>query len=156
MKTLIVLLALFGGLHANAKVLPEAKIVKMARRLTATTPEVPWDLVVAIAYTESRYNTKAVGSSHGEQGLMQLRPQFWPDAEDLFNAEENMELAISYLASIRRLCSKHGPSWYVCYNVGPYRVIASPFSELSYYKKVEKQRAKIRAKYTRQFHKNGN
>lgn len=91
-------------------------------------------LVQAIIETESNFNIKAVGRSHGEVGLMQLRPKYFPKAK--FDVETNIREGVKYLAYVQKICqSRYGDAWFVCYNVGPNRVLKHPTKHV-YYRKV--------------------
>lgn len=91
-------------------------------------------LVLAIIDTESNFNIKAKGASHGEVGLMQLHPKYFPKAK--FDIETNIAQGTKYLAKMQKLCqSKYGDAWFVCYNVGPNRFLKYPTKHL-YYRKV--------------------
>lgn len=98
-------------------------------------------LIYAIAKVESQLKPHAVGSSHGEIGLMQLRPKYFPDAS--FDPYKNMEMATRYLVKLKRVCTqKYGDAWFVCYNVGPNKKLANA-KQFKYYKKVYGERKKI-------------
>lgn len=102
------------------------------------------DLAVAIATVESSLNPNAKGAL-GEQGLFQLRPEFFGDTQN--NWRRNIRLGVKYLALCRRVCSPHfGSAWPVCFNRGPYRTSDVNPRATSYYKKVSKEWARIKAK----------
>lgn len=91
------------------------------------------NLLIAIAYTESRFKRLAVGKL-GEVGLMQLRPQFFPGVT--FNVANQMELSAKYLSWLRHVCRHEGnKTWLVCWNAGPSHKIRN-LKKFSYYKKV--------------------
>lgn len=91
-------------------------------------------LVLAIIEVESKGNVFAVGRTHGEIGLMQLRPNFFPEVS--FGIYSNIVTGIQYLAYLReRKISTWGDAWFVAYNVGPNARLDDPF-EFPYYKKV--------------------
>ena len=92
------------------------------------------ELVLAIIKTESNFNPKAVGRSHKERGLMQLRPTYFKAS---FEPSANIQEGVEYLAKVRKLCySKYGEAWFVCYNTGSNRTLE--FVKLSnYYQKVK-------------------
>lgn len=93
------------------------------------------ELILAIAKVESNFKVGAVGSSHGEIGLMQLRPTFFPKAT--FDVKNNMELAARHLSAIRPRCkAKYGQAWWVCYNIGQNRAATVKARSLPYYSKV--------------------
>lgn len=93
------------------------------------------ELTLAIIQVESNFKVAAVGKSHGEVGLMQLRPDYFPTAK--FDIKANMELGVSHLAQVRARCSKkYGTAWFVCYNVGHNRSAAFNAKAAPYYKKV--------------------
>lgn len=90
-------------------------------------------LLVAMAKVESGFNERAIGRSHGEVGLMQLRPNFFPGAS--FDPKVNMEMAAKHLSRLKKQCSGMGKAYFVCYNVGANRNLAYP-RKTKYYKKV--------------------
>jgi soluble lytic murein transglycosylase-like protein len=93
-------------------------------------------LAAAIIEVESNFNPKAVGKSHGEIGLFQLRPEFHKCAT--FKKQENIRCGIKYLAKLKRIKGKQYPdSWWVFYNVGPNRAIKNPH-KTAYFRKVSK------------------
>lgn len=140
---LAMLLAFFACNVADAKPITEERVVQLAK-IAGAQYGLDWSLLASIAFVESSYNPKAVGSSHGEIGLMQLRPEYFPEAS--FEAHNSMFMAAKYLKNLKTLCSKRGKAWYTCYNTGPYRDIAYPH-ELAYFQKVEKQRERLRQRY---------
>lgn len=104
------------------------------------------ELVQAIIKVESNYNRMAVGKSHHEVGLMQLRPDYFKRAT--FDIKGNIEQGVAYLAEIRPKCiKKYGKdAWFICYNTGPNNVKLNSPKNFPYYKKVlhaktENQRA---------------
>jgi membrane-bound lytic murein transglycosylase MltF len=62
---------------ADAKPLTEEQVTRLATSVSKQTG-VEADLLIAIAKVESSLNPKAVGRSHGEVGLMQLHPRYFP------------------------------------------------------------------------------
>lgn len=102
-------------------------------------------LVMAIIKVESNFNPKRVGSSHGEIGLMQLHPKYFPQAS--FDVEKNIEAGVRYLAELKRIKGDIGCGWFIHYNVGPNTKINHPTLH-SYYRKV----AKIYPKYCEKWH----
>ena len=94
------------------------------------------ELLLAIAKVESNFKVNAVGASHGEVGLMQLRPNFFPSA--IFDVKTNMRIAARHLSQIRAQCQKkYGDAWWVCYNIGHNRPAALNAKAVPYYKKVK-------------------
>jgi soluble lytic murein transglycosylase-like protein len=99
------------------------------------------ELIIAVIAVESNFKPKAVGRSHGEIGLMQLRPEYFPTVT--FDVRHNMELGVKHLANMKRLCyPKYGKAWYICYNLGPNKRIKHP-TLFAYYRKVESAKTKI-------------
>jgi hypothetical protein len=83
-----------------------AAYVALVRR-EAHAQGMPPDLADAVAFVESSYNPKAVGSV-GEIGLMQIRPQtaamlgYKGDEETLFQPEIHVRYSVTYLAGAWR------------------------------------------------------
>lgn len=97
--------------------------------------------VLSIAKIESALNPKAVGESHGEIGLMQIRPEHHKCAT--FNPEGNIRCGISYLKRIKKKhFAKHGTCFITFYNYGINSKIKNP-CERSYFLKVAKVYKKI-------------
>lgn len=74
----------------------------------------------AVISVESNGRVMAVGSSHGEIGLMQIRPQFVPETKlQLFNPCTNIMRGTALLRTARKKC-KHtiDKTWINCYNLG--------------------------------------
>lgn len=90
-----------------------------------------WRMLAAQAYEESSFDTLALGS-HGDLGLMQIRPSTWRewaptvDAADPFDSYSNVLVAAAYLDYLRTTLSKEGHperEWMlVAYNWGPDKV----------------------------------
>lgn len=101
-------------------------------------------LVAAVIAVESNFNSKALGTSHGEIGLMQLRPEFHlvsvkdqkKRKQALFNMDINIETGVRYIAKLKREFSahSHGIDFIEHYNIGPNRVPSS----YNYTKKIGK------------------
>lgn len=91
-----------------------------------------WRMLAAQAYEESSFDTLALGS-HGDLGLMQIRPSTWREwaptvaASDPFDSYSNVLVAAAYLDYLRATLSKQGHperEWMlVAYNWGPDKVI---------------------------------
>lgn len=92
---------------------------------------------VAIAKVESNLNPNAVGKSHGEIGLMQLRPEFHRCAS--FDPATNIRCALHYM---KKLKASKGECWATYYNTGPNSGIKYPCKH-KYYKKISKVLEKI-------------
>jgi len=95
--------------------LTELQVQRLAYQASLETG-VEMDLLVSIARVESNFNVRAIGASHGEVGLMQLRPEFFPNVS--FAPLDNMMMAAKYLRSLKYTCRDRGPKWYTCYNTG--------------------------------------
>lgn len=103
--------------------------------------------VAAVVEVESAWNASATGRL-GEQGLLQLRPEFYSrPGYDLKNPVDNLLLGVPELAIHKKRCAhKKNGTWVVCHNRG--RTGAAKLSDASrdgYVKKVEKAYAKIKA-----------
>lgn len=74
----------------------------------------------AVIAVESNNNVYAVGSSHGEIGLMQIRSEFVPENKlQLFNPCTNVKRGTKLLAKAKKSCKhKAELTWINCYNMG--------------------------------------
>lgn len=91
-----------------------------------------WRMLAAQAYEESSFDSLALGS-HGDLGLMQIRPSTWREwaptvaASDPFDSYSNVLVAAAYLDYLRTTLSKQGHAereWMlVAYNWGPDKVL---------------------------------
>lgn len=126
----VLILFLFLGPLAFAQ---EAEIRKVATQEALENGLDP-ELVMAVIEVESRFNPQAVGQSHGEIGLMQLRPKYFPTATH--DIHENIRIGVEELVRIKKSKWKYaGCAWFVYYNTGVNRALNSP-SEHPYFKKV--------------------
>jgi len=106
--------------------------------LCLSTGGLDCELMLAVAKVESNLNPKAVGKSHGEQGLYQIRPEFHKCAS--FDAIENIDCAFKYMKKLKkRFHKKHGECYISFYNHGPNSKLKEP-CKTNYYKKVNKRR----------------
>lgn len=90
---------------------------------------------LAIIEVESSFKPEAKGK-HGEIGLMQLKPKFFPGVSQ--DVHSNLEYGIKYLSEVKRVCKGFkGTTWVICYNQGPRsaRGITAP-SRQRYYRRV--------------------
>jgi soluble lytic murein transglycosylase-like protein len=124
MVVLLIISAITQGARAETV---ESVIVKAAER-EGLNPA----LVLAIAEVESGMNPKAVGSL-GEVGLFQLRPEYHDVRQG--NVRHNIEVAVRYLAVLKKQCAHYGDAFFVCYNYGPARPLKYP-AKFPYYRKV--------------------
>jgi soluble lytic murein transglycosylase-like protein len=90
-------------------------------------------LALSIAEIESGFNPNARGSL-GEIGLFQLRPEFHPVL--IGHRLNNIDVAMRYLAGLKRTCSAYGDAYFVCFNYGPARKLKYPHA-FPYYVKVK-------------------
>lgn len=97
--------------------------------------------VLAVMKVESNLDPKAVGKSHGEIGLGQLRPEFHKCAS--FDPAINTRCSISYMKQLKQ---RFGSSWPTFYNLGPNTKIKHP-KLWPYYKKVLKVKKEFSDKY---------
>ncbi len=90
-----------------------------------------WRLLTATAYTESRFDPRAI--SHDlDMGVMQIEPATWHEwapkvgVTDPFDPASNIKVGAAYLAYLRDYCLQHGytqPEWMlVAYSWGPQNV----------------------------------
>ncbi len=140
-QTLLIASIGVAAVLADGKPLTGQQVTQLANVIGSKYGIEP-DLLYAIARVESKFNPYAVGTSHGEIGLMQLRPEYFPGAS--FIPKQNMELAAKYLVKLKKLCSHRGPAWYTCFNTGPNAVIHHP-RLLLYYKRIESARRQVQA-----------
>lgn len=127
-------------------------------------------IVLGLIETESRFNSNATGGL-GEQGLMQLRPEFFKrklrsktliantielqlfgvpinSRMGLYDPALNVMIGVEYLASLKRVCRHREDNTYiVCFNQGPVKGghIRSPRKN-AYYRKVMLAASKFRTK----------
>lgn len=119
-----------------------ALILKICMSLNSFNPN-PLDCktMLAIATIESSLNADAIGSSHGEVGLFQLRPVFHKCAKK--DPAVNIRCAYGYLSELKRRFSKqHGNCFISYYNYGPSSGLKKP-CKTDYYKKVTKVKSKL-------------
>lgn len=99
-------------------------------------------LVTKIIKVESNYNVNAIGE-HGEIGLMQLKPESFPEykKKELFNPNINIMLGIKYLAEVKEKCKhKYKNTFVICYNKGVTGGSKINYPKLdSYYIKINKE-----------------
>lgn len=105
--------------------LPPPEIAR-ALHAAAQASQVPYTLLAAVAYTESRYNPRAE-SSAGAQGLMQLMPsaQQAQKVTDPWDAQQSAVAGARFLRALLRLfADTPTPQRYALagYNWGPARV----------------------------------
>lgn len=134
------LICIFSVEEAKGLILQEEEVAALAYEI-APQYKVDPDLVTAMAYVESSFNSKAIGRSHKEVGLMQLHPKYFRAS---FDPRLNVEMAVIYLSKLRRICKpKYKDAWFVCYNTGPNRQIENP-KDTKYYKKVKAKYVEIK------------
>lgn len=107
--------------------------IQAAALIASNTYGVDKGLIMAMIEVESQYKQYAVGSSHGEIGLMQLRREFHPCAS--FDVFENIMCGTKYLARIKEIRRDWGDAYFVAYNFGPYAPVKEP-KKTAYYRKV--------------------
>lgn len=92
------------------------------------------DIVLAVITVESNWNPYRKGK-HGEIGLMQLLPEYFPTAK-VGDVDGNIRLGVKHLAFVRAHCpARHELTWLTCYNNGVNRRPKHPTLH-PYYKKV--------------------
>lgn len=134
LKTIVILLAIFYAFSSLAKE-SRQRIVKIATKAASEHGLDP-KLVLAIIEVESNFNPKAVGRTHGELGLMQLRPEFHACA----SLEElaNILCGVKYLSKLKsRFESRLGTAWFVRYNWGESRPLPAP-KQTHYFRRVQR------------------
>jgi soluble lytic murein transglycosylase-like protein len=129
MGKVIILLALLGSVwDVNAD--PIDKAVNEAAAKYNIRPK----LLKAIIKVESNGNPKAVGKSHGEIGLMQLRREYFPAVTH--DIKTNVTIGARYLAELKeKKKNEYGCAWFVAFNVGPNLQLKHPKLH-PYFKKV--------------------
>lgn len=91
-------------------------------------------LIKAVIKVESNFRVRAIGSSHGEVGLMQLHPRFFKHAR--FEIGANIGQGVAHLAYVKNRCQlRYGKAWFICYNTGVSVSIKQPLRH-EYYKRV--------------------
>lgn len=90
-------------------------------------------LVKAVIRCESNFDVQAV-SSKGAQGLMQLMPatQATLGITDVFDALQNIDAGVRYLATLRRTFGSNRTLWLAAYNAGPQAVIHAGYAVPDY------------------------
>ena len=116
--------------------------------------QVPMDLLLAVARTESNMDPMAVSHANAH-GLMQIQ---WPGTakhlgarrlSELYNPCLNISLGAQYLAELFMLFNGDETKVLAAYNYGPTRIKAAtniPPGAMTYVKRVNKHRAKLRQK----------
>lgn len=119
---------LFKGCSAQAD--PIERAVTEAAAVYKIRPK----LLKAIIKVESNGNPKAIGKTHGEVGLMQLNPRYFPKANH--NIRDNVNTGARYLAELKKQKKEsYGCAFFVAYNVGPNVKLKHPKLH-PYFKKV--------------------
>lgn len=126
------LLAMLLAIGSNAMAEDRQTIERIAIEESAKYG-IDHKLVLGIIQVESGFNPNAIGTSHGEIGLMQLHPRYFPKAT--FDIRQNISQGVQYLAFVKKQKLAEGCSWFVYYNVGVNRKLNYP-TKHSYYKKV--------------------
>lgn len=132
---IIIYALLFVAVAANASDRSIAAEIDAAASLASEATGVKKDLILAVAWVESSHRPDVVGSSHGEVGLMQLRPKYFPEAS--FDVYDNIMQGAQYLALLKRIRPRSDFKWVVHYNVGPNREV-NTYRSHPYYLKVIK------------------
>ena len=120
-----------GGVADQATAQTTMTYAQMFREV-AQRYDLNWRMLAAQAYIESSFDPLALGS-HGDLGLMQIRPSTWREwapavtASDPFDSYSNVMVAAVYLDYLRTTLSKQGHperEWMlVAYNWGPDKVL---------------------------------
>lgn len=116
------------------------KEVPVMDQITAATIEaqnkygIEAELLLAMIKTESNFNPKAIGRAK-EVGLLQIHPKYHKTTT--FDIRSNISQGAHYLSTFKEKCQKrYATAWFICYNVGPNKVIKNP-KQFAYYKKVK-------------------
>ena len=118
----------------------------------AESNDIPLALAFSLAWTESRYNPRAVNrnSSSVDRGLFQLNSRSFPDVapEQFFDPSLNSRLGLAYL----RQCLDAGESEIVAlamYNAGRTRVSqgGTPLMTLEYISRILEHRADLEERF---------
>lgn len=99
--------------------------------------------VLAVIQLESQFNPLTRGS-HGERGLMQMRPSTarWLERElglrhsDLFDPIGNIRAGVAYMAWLRQHFHFVSSKYVSAYNIGPSRVLEMGTEPSSYMRRV--------------------
>lgn len=122
---------------------PQAAEIVQVVQVEAKQHDIDPVLIYSIIAVESRFKIKAIGKTHGERGLMQLKPKYHGNVP--LDVRNNLKIGIKYLASMYRACYiKYGPAWPVCYNGGPGVRLKNP-TKFKYYVKLQEAYGKIEA-----------
>ena len=74
--------------------------------------------IAALAKVESGFRPEAIGAI-GEQGLLQLRPEYFGSAGNLFDPRTNVFTAAKHLSKVKQHCPhQEFQSFVVCFNLG--------------------------------------
>lgn len=75
---------------------------------------------LAVAKVESNFNPSAIGKTHGEIGLFQIRPEYSKlSRKELFNPLLNIKEGLKKLSEAKRGCAhKLNKTWLNCFNAG--------------------------------------
>lgn len=117
-------------LDINPKLTMEKAIdISLSIYKYSTVFEMDPRLIAAVIAVESNFNAKAVGASHGEIGLMQLRPEFHmlyvkgldKRRKQLFDVDTNIATGVKYIAGLKEVfgTKSTGIRFIEHYNIGP-------------------------------------
>jgi hypothetical protein len=113
------------SLHAKSKMPSQAIVGSILKQLREQAHRYHLDeaMVIAVAFTESSFDPKAVSSS-GARGVMQLKPELFRQygIVNPFNPRQNIAGGVRYLSDLLKL---YGGRWDLAlsaYNGGPGRL----------------------------------
>src|SRR5260221_1749341 len=110
-------------LATNAFPIPVPKYIGQAIAEASEKYRVDPNLVAAMAFRESSFNSAAV-SSRGAQGVMQLMPDTarWLGVDDSFDARQNVLGGTKYIAALLQRFGGDVKMALAAYNAGPNRI----------------------------------
>jgi soluble lytic murein transglycosylase-like protein len=115
---LIYLILLIAALLACTPANAEMDRIESAAHAAGNAFDIDPQLILAVIEVESRFNPRAIGKSHGEIGLMQLRPEFHDCAS--FDVFENIRCGTRFLSQLRDRCGSECRDfeWITYFNTG--------------------------------------
>lgn len=115
--------------------LQDAALIGLKIEEQAAIHKLDPNVIAAIIFTESTFKKEAIGTAHGERGLLQLHPKYYGNVP--LDISKNLEIGVKALAYAKKRCyNRYGKAWPVCYNAGVNTKIKDA-KNFPYYKKVK-------------------